>query len=204
MRVTTHVEWGENPPCHGVPPSVISKSPETWHLLDRHGIALCLHDKRGSSIAEPFVGPFVLHPSSRDERHVITEAIPARSSASGHIGSLSRRKLVGQSMPTSTTIPELSRSKTRRRCDPSPQTRPIRRAPVMPRARDGGVPVAEPRQQEEHDEPQTPCHWIRLHSRTRGVPWSAGSSATSIRRCSDRRVSSGRRGDSRGLHLEGS
>lgn len=31
---------------------------ETWHLLDRHGIALCLHDKRGSSIAEPFVGPF--------------------------------------------------------------------------------------------------------------------------------------------------
>lgn len=33
--------------------------PETFRLLERHGVALCLHDKAGSTIAEPFVGPFV-------------------------------------------------------------------------------------------------------------------------------------------------
>jgi uncharacterized protein YecE (DUF72 family) len=32
---------------------------ETFHLLDEQGIALCLHDKIGSAIVEPFVGPFV-------------------------------------------------------------------------------------------------------------------------------------------------
>jgi uncharacterized protein YecE (DUF72 family) len=32
---------------------------DTFHLLDEQGIALCLHDKHGSSIAEPVVGPFV-------------------------------------------------------------------------------------------------------------------------------------------------
>jgi uncharacterized protein YecE (DUF72 family) len=32
---------------------------DLFELLDRRGIALCLHDKAGSSVAEPFVGPFV-------------------------------------------------------------------------------------------------------------------------------------------------
>jgi uncharacterized protein YecE (DUF72 family) len=32
---------------------------ETFALLNRRGVALCLHDKLGSSIAGPFVGPFV-------------------------------------------------------------------------------------------------------------------------------------------------
>jgi uncharacterized protein YecE (DUF72 family) len=32
--------------------------PDTWELLEKHGIALCLHDKAGSEIAEPWVGPF--------------------------------------------------------------------------------------------------------------------------------------------------
>jgi uncharacterized protein YecE (DUF72 family) len=31
---------------------------ETFTLLNRHKVALCLHDKEGSAIAEPFVGPF--------------------------------------------------------------------------------------------------------------------------------------------------
>jgi uncharacterized protein YecE (DUF72 family) len=30
---------------------------ETYQLLERHGATLCLHDKRGSGILEPFVGP---------------------------------------------------------------------------------------------------------------------------------------------------
>ena len=33
--------------------------PETFALLEHHGVALCLHDKKGSAILEPFVGPFV-------------------------------------------------------------------------------------------------------------------------------------------------
>jgi uncharacterized protein YecE (DUF72 family) len=32
---------------------------DTFDLLERRGVALCLHDKRGSSIDDPFVGPFV-------------------------------------------------------------------------------------------------------------------------------------------------
>jgi uncharacterized protein YecE (DUF72 family) len=32
---------------------------ETWELLKRERVALCLHDKQGSAIADPFVGPFV-------------------------------------------------------------------------------------------------------------------------------------------------
>jgi uncharacterized protein YecE (DUF72 family) len=32
---------------------------ETFELLTRRHVALCLHDKPGSSIREPFVGPFV-------------------------------------------------------------------------------------------------------------------------------------------------
>jgi uncharacterized protein YecE (DUF72 family) len=32
---------------------------ETWRVLDRHGVSLCLHDKAGSTIAEPRVGPAV-------------------------------------------------------------------------------------------------------------------------------------------------
>jgi uncharacterized protein YecE (DUF72 family) len=32
---------------------------ETFQLLARRRVALCLHDKLGSAIAEPFVGPFV-------------------------------------------------------------------------------------------------------------------------------------------------
>lgn len=32
---------------------------ETFQLLETHGVALCLHDKAGSRITEPFVGPFV-------------------------------------------------------------------------------------------------------------------------------------------------
>jgi uncharacterized protein YecE (DUF72 family) len=32
---------------------------DTFAVLDTHGIALCLHDKSGSAIAEPIVGPFV-------------------------------------------------------------------------------------------------------------------------------------------------
>ena len=32
---------------------------ETYSLLRRHRIALCLHDKEGSAISSPFVGPFV-------------------------------------------------------------------------------------------------------------------------------------------------
>jgi uncharacterized protein YecE (DUF72 family) len=32
---------------------------DTFSLLAKRGIALCLHDKQGSEIAEPFVGPFV-------------------------------------------------------------------------------------------------------------------------------------------------
>lgn len=32
---------------------------ETFRLLERHQIALCLHDKLGSRISAPFVGPFV-------------------------------------------------------------------------------------------------------------------------------------------------
>ena len=30
---------------------------ETFQLLERHGATLCLHDKRGSAIFEPFIGP---------------------------------------------------------------------------------------------------------------------------------------------------
>jgi uncharacterized protein YecE (DUF72 family) len=32
---------------------------ETFDLLERRGVALCLHDKQGSEIDRPFVGPFV-------------------------------------------------------------------------------------------------------------------------------------------------
>ncbi len=32
---------------------------DTYALLARHGATLCLHDKRGSAIFEPFVGPIV-------------------------------------------------------------------------------------------------------------------------------------------------
>jgi uncharacterized protein YecE (DUF72 family) len=32
---------------------------ETYDLLTRHRVALCLHDKDGSQIDEPFIGPFV-------------------------------------------------------------------------------------------------------------------------------------------------
>jgi uncharacterized protein YecE (DUF72 family) len=32
---------------------------DTFDLLDRRGVALCLHDKQGSNIDGPFVGPFV-------------------------------------------------------------------------------------------------------------------------------------------------
>ena len=32
---------------------------ETYQLLEAHGVALCLHDKAGSAIAEPAIGPFV-------------------------------------------------------------------------------------------------------------------------------------------------
>jgi uncharacterized protein YecE (DUF72 family) len=31
---------------------------ETFELLERQRVTLCLHDKLGSSIAEPFIGPF--------------------------------------------------------------------------------------------------------------------------------------------------
>ena len=33
--------------------------PETYALLERYGVSLCLHDKRGSEISEPLVGPIV-------------------------------------------------------------------------------------------------------------------------------------------------
>jgi uncharacterized protein YecE (DUF72 family) len=33
--------------------------PGCYRLLDRFGVTLCLHDKLGSVIAEPFVGPLV-------------------------------------------------------------------------------------------------------------------------------------------------
>jgi uncharacterized protein YecE (DUF72 family) len=33
--------------------------PEVFELLTRHRVALCLHDKAGSAIAGPFVGPFI-------------------------------------------------------------------------------------------------------------------------------------------------
>jgi uncharacterized protein YecE (DUF72 family) len=32
---------------------------ETYHLLNRRGVALCLHDKEGSEIDEPIDGPFL-------------------------------------------------------------------------------------------------------------------------------------------------
>jgi uncharacterized protein YecE (DUF72 family) len=32
---------------------------ETYQLLEAHGVTLCLHDKAGSEISEPFVGPCV-------------------------------------------------------------------------------------------------------------------------------------------------
>jgi uncharacterized protein YecE (DUF72 family) len=32
---------------------------ETYQLLEQHGMAMCIHDKAGSAIDEPFVGPFV-------------------------------------------------------------------------------------------------------------------------------------------------
>jgi uncharacterized protein YecE (DUF72 family) len=32
---------------------------ETYHLLNRRGVALCLHDKAGSAIDQPIVGPIV-------------------------------------------------------------------------------------------------------------------------------------------------
>ena len=32
--------------------------PETYAVLERHRVAMCLHDKAGSAISEPFVGPF--------------------------------------------------------------------------------------------------------------------------------------------------
>ena len=32
---------------------------ETFHLLECHNATLCLHDKRGSAIFEPFAGPIV-------------------------------------------------------------------------------------------------------------------------------------------------
>jgi uncharacterized protein YecE (DUF72 family) len=32
---------------------------ETYALLERHGVTMCLHDKRGSAIFEPYVGPIV-------------------------------------------------------------------------------------------------------------------------------------------------
>jgi uncharacterized protein YecE (DUF72 family) len=31
---------------------------EVFELLERHGVALCLHDRAGSEILKPFVGPF--------------------------------------------------------------------------------------------------------------------------------------------------
>jgi uncharacterized protein YecE (DUF72 family) len=33
--------------------------PEVFEVLTRHRVALCLHDKAGSALAGPFVGPFV-------------------------------------------------------------------------------------------------------------------------------------------------
>jgi len=32
---------------------------ETYSILEQHGVAMCLHDKAGSAIFEPVVGPFV-------------------------------------------------------------------------------------------------------------------------------------------------
>ncbi|HUK35456.1 MAG TPA: DUF72 domain-containing protein, partial [Vicinamibacterales bacterium] len=32
---------------------------ETYALLERHQTTLCLHDKRGSAVVQPFVGPIV-------------------------------------------------------------------------------------------------------------------------------------------------
>lgn len=32
---------------------------ETYSILEKHGVAMCLHDKAGSAIFEPIVGPFV-------------------------------------------------------------------------------------------------------------------------------------------------
>jgi uncharacterized protein YecE (DUF72 family) len=32
---------------------------ETWDLLDRHDVGLCLHDKAGSTIIDPIVGPLL-------------------------------------------------------------------------------------------------------------------------------------------------
>jgi uncharacterized protein YecE (DUF72 family) len=32
---------------------------KTYRLLERYGVAMCVHDKAGSEIAEPFVGPYV-------------------------------------------------------------------------------------------------------------------------------------------------
>lgn len=33
--------------------------PDTYALLERYGVSLCIHDKRGSEITEPVVGPIV-------------------------------------------------------------------------------------------------------------------------------------------------
>ena len=33
--------------------------PETYQLLERYKVTLCLHDKHGSAIVEPFIGPSV-------------------------------------------------------------------------------------------------------------------------------------------------
>jgi uncharacterized protein YecE (DUF72 family) len=33
--------------------------PQVFELLEQHGVALCLHDKEGSAIDTPYIGPFV-------------------------------------------------------------------------------------------------------------------------------------------------
>lgn len=56
-------EAGGTPKAHVLRHAIEFRHPswyvdETYALLEEHDVAMCLHDKAGSAITEPFVGPF--------------------------------------------------------------------------------------------------------------------------------------------------
>jgi uncharacterized protein YecE (DUF72 family) len=56
-------EAGGTPASHVLRHAIEFRHPswyvdETYALLDKHGVAMCLHDMAGSAITDPFVGPF--------------------------------------------------------------------------------------------------------------------------------------------------
>jgi uncharacterized protein YecE (DUF72 family) len=77
---------------------------ETYHLLNRRGVALCLHDKAGSSTCA-----FTARAAGT------TEATAVARSRRGRTAWRNRRRTDGRSLRTSTTIPTRPPSRTRRR-----------------------------------------------------------------------------------------